>query len=289
MSELNIAEMRLEKFDYCDITSLIELSNSVGWDYDQNEIMTILSSGRVYGHKTNNGKIVSCAAIIEYNSILASIGMVIVHEEYRGLGLGRITTQKCLESISRSTTAMLIATEAGKPMYKKMGFTEIDRIHKFLCDSYQPNETIRNITCEINSFGEEDLSQIVDLDQAAFGANRSTFLINRIKQSNEALTVKSSEGKIIGYGLSILGPVNLILGPIVAPDPQTAFSLVDKLAKNHSGKLRIDVPSENKLFISLLEKCGFSKVSQPPIMVKNSDVLPERNNTLYGIAAQIFG
>ncbi|PFA32301.1 hypothetical protein CN390_16135 [Bacillus cereus] len=58
---------------------------------------------------------------------------------------------------------------------------------------------------------------------------------------------------------------------------------------NHQDKLRIDIPSGKGSFISHLEKYGFSKVSQPPIMIKNSKQLPSRNKTLYGLAAQVFG
>lgn len=38
-----------------------------------------------------------------------------------------------------------------------------------------------------------------------------------------------------------------------------------------------------------LEQSGFTKVSQPPIMILNATNMPNRNQTLYGIAAQIFG
>src|SRR5690606_2515246 len=142
---------------------------------------------------------------------------------------------------------------------------------------------------EVTPMCEEDLPQVTSLDKDAFGEERKTFLIHRIKQAKEALVVKDSDGTIIGFGLSILGPINLILGPIIAPNHHIASLLIDKLANNHQGKLRIDIPSGNGVFMSHIEKCGFVKVSQPPIMIKNSKQLPSRNKTLYGIAAQIFG
>ncbi len=272
-----------------DIPGLIALSSSIGWDYDKDDIQTVMSSGKVYGHKTENGKIVSSAAIIPYGSSLASIGMVIVHQDYRGKGLGRKVTQKCLDSVSGNTMVMLIATEEGKPMYESMGFSSIDSVHKYLCDNYFSMKSNDVLDVEIIPMRNGDLSQVVKLDKDAFGEERKTFLINRINQAKESLVVKSPDGTIIGYGLSILGPINLILGPIVAPDHYTASLLIDKLANNHQGKLRIDIPSGNEDFMSLLEKCGFVKVSQPPIMIKNSKQLPPSNKTLYGIAAQIFG
>lgn len=35
----------------------INLSASVGWDYDESEINTIVSVGTVYGHKTEHGRV----------------------------------------------------------------------------------------------------------------------------------------------------------------------------------------------------------------------------------------
>lgn len=60
------------------------------------------------------------------------------------------------------------------------------------------------------------------------------------------------------------------------------------LALNHQGKLRIDVPSSNNELMLLLDKNGFEKVSEPPIMMKNSVNMPFRNKELFAIAAQVF-
>ncbi|CAH2715960.1 hypothetical protein BACCIP111895_03144 [Neobacillus rhizosphaerae] len=280
----------LVQFDKCDVQGLIELSASVGWDYDEKEIGTVLSSGKIFGHKNAEGKIVSSAAIISYDTSLASIGMVIVNKDFRGMGLGKKATRKCIESVSKGTTVMLIATEEGKPLYEKMGFNTVDFVHKYLCDNYITiTKPSNNSDIIIEEFSGVDIDELLKLDEDAFGDKRSRFLMNRIKQSERCLVVKDNNGTIVGYGLSILGTINLILGPIVAPDFQTALVLIDKLSSKHKGKLRIDVPSGNDKFMMLLEKSGFINVSQPPIMVINSVNMPSRNNTLFGIAAQIFG
>ncbi|MBB6452560.1 putative N-acetyltransferase YhbS [Salirhabdus euzebyi] len=279
----------MEQFNKSDIAGLIELSESVGWDYDEQEIGTVLSSGKVFGHKNTEGKIVSSAAIVPYDTRLASIGMVIVNEEYRGLSLGKKVTQKCIDSVSKDTTVMLIATEIGKPLYENMGFISVDYVHKFLCDNYVPSDCLNIKDVVIEEYNENDLSEIIKLDKDAFGDSRSHFLHNRIKQSEQCLVVKCTQGNIIGYGMSILGPSNLILGPIVANDSEKAGMILDRLAKKHSGKLRIDTPSGREDFILFLECAGFIKVNTPPIMILNSDQMPKRNHTLFGIAAQIFG
>ncbi|MBG9455776.1 acetyltransferase [Lysinibacillus sphaericus] len=282
-------QLQLVVFEENDIPGLIALSDSVGWDYDEFEIRTVMKSGEIFGHKNDKGEIVSSAAIITYDSNVASIGMVIVHENYRGLGLGKLATQKCIESVSAQTAIMLVATEEGEPLYKKMGFATVDYVHKYLNNNYFNDKNLASNEYTIEDFNEQNFADIVSLDAAAFGVKRSNFLQNRIKQSKQSIVMKDSHGKIIGFGLSILGPLNLILGPIIAPDSLTACFIINTLAKDHNGKLRIDVPSGHAEFIKRLEQSGFTEANKPPVMILHAEKMPTRNDTLFAIAAQIFG
>ncbi|MDC2864429.1 GNAT family N-acetyltransferase [Bacillus sp. BP-3] len=286
---MNNKNFKLSILDENDIEGLISLSELVGWDYDRNEIRTVMSSGKILGHKNEMGQIVSSAAIIAYDTNLASIGMVIVNPKYRGQGLGKKATKECINLAAEKTSIMLIATTEGKPLYKKMGFHEVGYVHKFICNNYTASDEYFSTRLKAEELRENDLNTVIELDKNAFGDSRREFLVNRIRQSHQSLVLKDEFGSILGYGLSILGPVNLILGPIVAPDYKAAAFLTHQLAFNHKGKLRIDIPTRDELFMTFLKDSGFEKVSQPPIMIINSDSMPIRNNHLYGIAAQIFG
>ena len=273
-----------------DIPGLIKLSASVGWDYDEREINTIMSVGTVFGHKTEQGEIVSSAAIIPYNNQLASIGMVIVNENFRGYGLGKMLTQACIGEVGTNVTIMLIATEEGYPLYKKLGFQTVTFVHKFICNNCDSFFSIPYSTkYDVLPLTDNDFIHVHKLDQNAIGADREYFLKARIKQANQGIVVKEKNGNVVGYGLSIEGPVNLILGPVVAINNDVAVEIIHQLTKEYKGNLRIDVPDGQDSFVTHLKQCGFQKVSQPPVMVKNSTKLPERNHALYGIAAQIFG
>lgn len=290
MVVINKKSLSLVQLEKNDVSDLIELSSSIGWDYDEEEIRTIMASGNIFGHKNDLGKIVSSAAIIPYDSDVASIGMVIVDKEYRGLGLGKVVTQKCIESVHNSVSIMLIATEEGKPLYEKMGFKTVNSVHKYLCENYKASAPSSNVSgIVIENFKNIHFNEVVKIDQNAFGAKRNSFLYNRIVQSENCIVVKDYKDQIIGYGAAILGPINLILGPIVAPDIEVAALIVNSLASRHPGRLRIDVPSGNEEFMTLLKQMGFVKVSNPPIMIFNSHKMPSRDNKLFGIAAQVFG
>ncbi len=280
----------MSKLSERDISGLIQLSASVGWDYDEQEIRTVMSAGTVYGHKNEQGTIISSAAMISYAEKLASIGMVIVNDSYRGHGLGKELTEACIRSVPDDVTIMLIATKEGKPLYEILGFDTITCVHKLISDNYVPfHQEDGGLEYDVLPLTDIHFEQVRAMDRDAVGADRGPFLAVRIRQARQGVVVTHRNGNLAGYGLGIAGPVNMILGPIVATNHDVACCIIRELAKEHQGRLRIDVPDGQPLFVRSLEKSGFVKESQPPIMIKNSSSLPERNHTLFGIAAQIFG
>ncbi|GAB6417896.1 GNAT family N-acetyltransferase [Bacillus luti] len=280
----SVERLREEK-----IGDIVSLSSYIGWDYNREEIETIFNAGIVYGVWNERKELIASAAIILYREKLASIGMVIVHPDYKGRGIGKIITDACVKSVSAHTPIMLIATDEGKPLYEKLGFRAVSYVSKYICNSYNTNHKCAEDEQYIMDYEEGDLEEIIKIDEYAFGTNRKEFLKKRIMQSEQCIVVKDKEQKVVGYGLSVQTPENKIIGPVVAKNDEMAIDIVHYLAKWHKGKLRMDVPEGKVNFMKRLENFGFQKVNMPPIMMKNSNQLLKRNNELYSIAAQIFG
>ncbi|NGP61231.1 GNAT family N-acetyltransferase [Paenibacillus thiaminolyticus] len=283
-------EVRLVELNQRDIPGLIALSDSVGWDYDEPELVTILSSGRGFGHKTEQGSLVSSSAVLPYGEELASIGMVIVHPAYQGRGLGTAAVEACMGTVGEQAAVMLIATKEGEPLYKKLGFDAVTCVHKMVAERYSAELPVHEAgQYEIEPFDGMCLDQVHRLDRCAVGAERHAFLHSRIRQAKQCVVLRDTAKQIAGYGLAVAGPVHLVLGPIIAPNPEAAACLIHHLAAGHDGKLRIDVPDEQRALLPYLRRCGFERATQPPVMFLHGRQMPARNGTLYGIAAQIFG
>ncbi|TPV46492.1 GNAT family N-acetyltransferase [Bacillus dicomae] len=282
-------EIRVERLRKENINDIVALSSYIGWDYNREEVETILNSGIVYGVWNERKNLIASAAIILYGEALASIGMVIVHPDYKGRGIGKIIMDACVKSVSAHTPIMLIATDEGKPLYEKLGFRAVSYVSKYICNSYNANDyCVRNEDYVMN-YEEGDLEKIIKIDEGAFGTSRNEFLKQRIMQSEQCVVVKHTKENVVGYGISIQTPENKIIGPVVAKNNAMAMRIVHKLARGHNGKLRMDVPEGQNDFMKELEIAGFKKVNTPPIMMKNSNRLLKRNSGLYSIAAQIFG
>ncbi|HCF56349.1 MAG TPA: GNAT family N-acetyltransferase [Bacillus sp. (in: Bacteria)] len=282
-------EIRVERLREAKTGNIVSLSSYIGWDYNREEIETIFNAGNVYGVWNEREELIASAAIILYGEKLASIGMVIVHPDYKGRGIGKIITEACVKSVSAHTPIMLIATDEGKPLYEKLGFRAVSYVSKYICNSYNAKHyCVRNEDYVMN-YEEGDLEKIIKIDEYAFGTNRKEFLKKRIMQSEQCIVVRDKEQNVLGYGLSIQTPENKIIGPVVAKNDEMAMRIVHDLARGHNGKLRMDVPEGKNDFMKELEVAGFKKVNTPPIMMKNSNRLLKRNSELYSIAAQIFG
>ena len=111
-------EIRVEHLSKEQIGDIVALSSYIGWDYNREEIDTVFNSGIVYGVWNERKELIASAAIILYGEALASIGMVIVHPDYKGRGIGKVITNSCMSSVSAQTPIMLIATDEGKPLYE---------------------------------------------------------------------------------------------------------------------------------------------------------------------------
>lgn len=304
MRSLEVVDHRsysLKRLTHSDIPKIVQLSAKIGWDYTVADVTTIFEAGSVFGHKTVTGQLISSAAIFPYgdgeptalateNTVLASIGAVIVNPDYRGAGLGREVTQACISSLPSKPVIILVATEQGIPLYEKMGFITADRLYKLIAQKVKPPHRIDKIgTYRYREYEPVDFEQVIQLDQAAFGAYRGQLLETRIQQSQKQAVLVNSVNEIVGFGLGINVSGQLLIGPLVAPNHEAAELLVQKLIADHPGQARIDLPSDKHAFVKTLELYGFEAVNEPPVMVLHALGLPNRNGALYAIAAQAFG
>lgn len=277
----------MQQLNKSHTNDLLTLATIVGWDYDGKEIETLLVSGTMYGHITLEKTVISCAAIIPYGANLASIGMVIVHPDYRGRGLAKALLIKCMEQTTKNRAIMLIATEEGKPVYDKLGFKDYSHVTKLLGEGNNIKIELDGYT--INPLEKTDVEEMLALDQAAFGSSRVVFLENRIKQAKDSLILKNRKGVIVGYALTVKKPSNLVIGPVVAQDDEQAMLLIQTIIANNQGRIRIDVVEGKNTIMEGLQMLGFQIANRPPVMVKNIEAFPVRNNSLYAIAAQAYG
>jgi hypothetical protein len=80
----------------------------------------------------------------------------------------------------------------------------------------------------------------------------------------------------------------IAIGPIIAPDADSACALIADVATGHRGDIVTDVPSSQTEFVARLETAGFSAGAEAPVMIYDGDELPGDRARLFAIPNRGF-
>ncbi len=249
-----------------DIGALMEIKNHIGWnqleadfkfmiEYYPQHCFSAFSEGRVVGSVTG----------INYENKIAWIGMVMVHEEFRGMGIAKLLMKAAMDSMEECKCIKLDATPAGQPVYEKLGFVpewSITRLinTEFICKT-------KNVESRAEPVWEDDMAEICRLDADVFGVDRSCLLLRLLREYPDlAFKITNNEnGKITGFCFGRNGYKYRQIGPIVAGNSLDAFEIF-KAASVCRGdtSLVLDVIDSHTDFVDAMRHIGFS--AQRPLL-----------------------
>ena len=272
----------------CDLQ---DLAKSVGWNFTSGQVNLFLSSGgAVFGYR-HEGQLIASAGIYSYGSELASLGIVIVHADFQGHGLGKQVVIRCLVEAERTGTPVtLVATEQGFPLYRSLGFEAIGQVHRFelagRADILTETETwVEGISVIQNS----DLADIIHLDEGIFGAKREMVCDALFRNMASGVIYRDEQGHVRGVAMSVQRNDLLVIGPVMAVNEAMGIELVKFAASRWQGRVRIDVPSSQPLFMENLTQLGFTQNMVSQVMIRGAAALPGERNRLFGIVDPVFG
>ncbi len=184
------------------------------------------------------------------NSIIfrntAWLAHIIVNKSYRNRGIGYKIVDTLVSDLKTKMieTILLIATELGEPVYKKIGFRYIsDYVYLKRETSWIDKEISNNIL----PYSEQYYNQIVKLDTLISGENRESL----IKMYLDDCLIYLDKQILRGFYLPSLGE-----GPIFAENSDIGIELMKiKYSKVDAAV----IPSENEHGINFLIQNGFIK------------------------------
>lgn len=184
----------------------------LGWavGYEPSHVFVAEDAGRIVG-----------TGIATANGSVGWVGTIFVATDRRREGLGGALTRTVIDDLeSRGCrTLVLIATDAGRPLYERLGF-EVDVPQVGFRATGLPASQAEDHT--IRPFEPGMLSEIVALDRLATGENRAALL--------EILTTPDTARVVVGGDGSVRA--FLIRAPwggvsLMAPDADDAIRLLD--------------------------------------------------------------
>lgn len=246
-----------------DLRHCVRLSVDRGWLPEKAKWSLLLEVSEVFGIDapdggdgagSGDGALAGAVVLTRYGADLASVGMMLVAARYGRRGLGRALMEHLLAEAGDATVT-LFATGLGKPLYDKLGFRTIRRSAAFtgpfraepagpaeIAEPAEPAATraTDNSKMRTRPAAAADMASIIDVDKAAFGADRSR-LLRRLPAFAGQLLVLETEHRVAGFAAAWQNHTSTVIGPVVAPDGAAARRLIGDLAAGIRGQVRLDL------------------------------------------------
>ncbi len=226
----------------------------------------------------------------------ASIGSVGVRPEAQRRGVARALMERLLSWLEATGcgVAILVATEAGVPLYTRLGFVEDGAT--LVCRREGPGQETATASSphdqsdspRVSALNVADLPALARFDAPIFGAARPAVLTAyAAADPARAFVVRDDAGELAGYLIA----QGQTLGPWGARTPQDAEALLTRALQLpfEGGLTRVIVPPGNTEATRLLRRHGFGEPFALRHMRRGGTAAPGNPAMLYGQASFAIG
>ncbi|MBX2924486.1 MAG: GNAT family N-acetyltransferase [Chitinophagaceae bacterium] len=270
-----------------DIDGAMQLSIDAGWNQTANDWRFLIEDSRnICVAAVHDNKITGTTIVLDYVGKLGWIGMVLVDKQYRGKGISKLMLNYVFQHYTAVTK--LDATAFGEPVYKQFGFLPEYTIARMV--NVMTSGTPVNHSRLLQQASSKHISQITALDKIAFGIERKKLIEYYIQQYPRKAWVLEDNNRLEGFALGRDGYRYHHIGPVVAATPdQAVILIIQALEKLSSQRVVIDVPSDKKEMIQLLQSLGFSEQRRFVRMYKEQNPFTGDTSRLFAIAGPELG
>lgn len=216
----------------------------------------------------------------------AWIGFMAVHPELQKKGIGHEIMRSLLSWLERRgcDMALLDATEAGRRIYLKLGFSDHSQCFQYILENF-PKSSYQ--FGHVTRLEGKDISTLGKFDERIYGANRECVFRILIQDYPERAFITRDEfGKITGY----LFAQRQKIGPWVAGNHRDAEMLLNAaLSLEYENGPRIIIPEENQAGIELITRTGFTFQKSHTHMRRGGLTHPGDRSQIYGQASYGIG
>jgi ribosomal protein S18 acetylase RimI-like enzyme len=289
-----VERLELRDLTPADVDAAVALATAQGWRdrrrfYDL-VLKTSTSRARV---GTVHGRIVA-TGIATANGAVGWLGGIVVDARFRERGYGRAMTENLIELLRAAgcSTVSLEATNAGRPMYERMGFRLATHYHQLeaghLDAAPSPPAGAR-----VRKLETVDLPAVLELDRAATAEDRSAPLTVLAEWESGGWVLEDAavgdagggpgDAPLRGALRGFLLPAERSYGAIVAPGFEDGLFLLDlhRTLVPVDGHARAGIPAEHMAAVHELEARGWVETWQAPRMLLGADV-PWRPEWIWG-------
>jgi GNAT superfamily N-acetyltransferase len=238
------------------VPGCMALSAEAGWNQTPDDWAMFLRHGTVFGLLADAAPVAS-GAILPYPDDFAWISMVLVTASRRRARIGtRILETCCAEVARRGLVAMLDATPAGERVYRPLGFEPMFGLTRWQGQGSNAGGDIAKFPAGVRPITKDDMTALVALDAAAFGAQRRFLLENFFRREARLAFVMRND--VTGFVLARPGRLATQIGPLIAANEDAAAALLSAALDSAGGPVFLDLADRWNGLTQLLQRRGFT-------------------------------
>ena len=264
-----------------DLRACAALAVDRGWWPERGKWLLLLEASEAYGVDAPDGQgLAGTVVLTRWGADRAAIGMMLIASRYGRQGIGRALMEHALQAAGEGTAVSLFATDAGRPLYEKLGFQPVRRSVAFRGHFHLNSRTGKGGKSEsragaagnVRDATEADLQAILTLDLAAYGADRGRIL-TRLPGFAERIVVLEAGDGIVGYAAAWRTEAYMMVGPLMAPDGGAARRLVTELAGHSTVAVRLDLDPDRSELPGWARARGLEPTERT-VMMTHGDLTP---------------
>jgi GNAT superfamily N-acetyltransferase len=216
------------------------------------------------------------------NGPVGWLGAIVVAAEFRRRGIGRAMTEELSRRLRAAgcATLSLESTDAGRPMYERMGFRLATYYHQIQADHLDEAPT-PPAGAHVRRLAPADLPAVFALDRQATGEDRSIPL--GVLAGGDGWVLEDADGARSGRLRGFLFPAERAYGAIIAPRFEDGLFLLDlhRSVVPEGDHVRAGIPHEHAAAWNELQARGWQETWRAPRMLLGPDV-PWRPEWIWG-------
>jgi ribosomal protein S18 acetylase RimI-like enzyme len=231
------------------------------------------------------GKPAGTATTIHYGDHFGWIGMVLVHPDYRRLGIGTRLLNRAISRLQQCgvKSIKLDATPMGRKVYVPLGF-----IDEYELSRYEGAPVADDLAEEagVVPFSSANFMAMVQLDAAAFGAERRAVLQSLSERNPELCFAMRDAGGGGGFIIAREGAGAVQVGPWIPRDATVAERLLRALFRRLPGRrIFVDVVAPNAPANAIIRQQGFKVQRTLTRMYLGENAHPGEPLLVFGISS----
>ena len=225
---------------------------------------------RVFVATTDAGEVVG-TGVATINGPVAWIGTVWVAPAWRGQGLGRALTQAPIDAADAAgcRTLVLVATEAGRPMYERIGFQVQTWYRTLEAPGLGGADATAHGMPTVRAWRPADQDAVAALDRAVTGEDRR-HLLEAFATPDSARVVVGDDDRPRGFVIRATWGG----GATIAPDIDDALAILAarRAAYPADRRVRAGIVLENDAGAAALEEAGWTEAWRAPRLIRGEPI-----------------